>query len=200
METILFNEKELTERLIVGDKVAFEALYHHYSAPLLASLIRLVKSKSLAGELLQDTFIKIWERRQLTDPNQPFRPWLFTIARNLVYDYFRKASRDKKLHNTLLQLATDYFVHVEEAVLNKEIADQLREAIDALPPQRRQVFRLCREEGKTYEEVSRLLDISTSTISDHIVKANRFLQQQLRQHRIMALSLAWLLLSFHGKF
>ena len=68
---------------------------------------------------------------------------------------------------------------VEEHFISKENSGILYQAIELLPPKRKLVFRLCKLEGKTYEEVSLLLGISLSTISDHIVKANLFIKSQL---------------------
>lgn len=195
MEHYPYNEKELLEQLIAGNEAAFKSVYDHYSGRLLANLLKLVKDPLLAREILQDLFVKVWDKRQLIDPEKPFRSWLYKIAENIVYDRFRKISRDKRLQQAMMQSATDFYLHVEEGLLNKENAAFLRQAIDAMPPQRRRIFILCRVEGKTYEEVSRLLGISTSTISDHIVKANRFLQQELRRNLSLTaglISLLWL--------
>lgn len=175
------NEKDLMSLLAEGNEAAFEELYHLYSNRLLGYLIKIVKSDNLAGELLQDTFIKVWNSRNSIDPDKPFRPYLYRIAENNVYDFFRKVARDKKLQAQLISIASSNYSHVEESFCNKENVQLLRNVIDELPPKRRQVFRLIKIEERSYEEVSTLLNISTSTISDHIVKANKFVQERLKK-------------------
>ena len=164
------DEKELLLLLLKGNEQAFEKIYKLYSARLYGNLLKLVKSEAEAQEILQDVFLKIWENRQSIDMEKSFRSYLFKIAENKVYDFFRKVARDKKRAAQLIALATNEYVPVGELLQSDEKTAMLEKAIDALPPQRQQVFKLCKLEGRSYKEVSELLGISVSTISDHIVK------------------------------
>ncbi len=184
MYSINFKEKDLVILLTRSDEASFEELYHLYSPRLLGYLITLVKSETFAGELLQDTFIKLWDNRENIDPNQSFRSYLFRIAENIVYDFFRKAARDKKLQAQLINSASRHYSHVEENICSREEVQILHEVIDLLPPRRRQIYELVKIEERSYEEVSRLMKISISTISDHIVKANKFILKQLSTSEI----------------
>lgn len=168
-----YDEKKLLFELRNGSKQAFEKIYKLYSTRLYGNLLKLVKSEVEAQEILQEVFIKIWDSRQTLDIDKSFRSWLFKIAENKVYDFFRKAARDKKKEARLLAIASSEYSPIEELLLNKEKTVILQKAIEALPPQRQQIFRLCKLEGKSYKEVSELLGISVSTISDHIVKATK---------------------------
>ncbi|ACU03595.1 RNA polymerase sigma factor [Pedobacter heparinus] len=175
----LVDEKELVALLQKGDKGAFGELYHRYKRKLYYNFRKLLKSESQAEELLQQLFVKIWENRLSLDPDKVFKAYLFRIAENLVYDFFRKASRDKNMGAILMTVATENYSHIEEAIYSKEREALINRAVASLPPQRRHVFTLCKLEGKTYEEVSVELGISTSTINDHIVKATRSVREYL---------------------
>lgn len=181
------DEKKLVIFLSEGNEEAFEELYHLYSERLICYLIRFVKSESLAAEILQEAFIKIWNNRENLDPDQSFRSYLFRIAENLVYDFFRKAARDKKLAEILAKNSGAYS-HIEENIFTKENNRFLQEAIQSLPPKRRQVFQMIKMEEKSYEEVSLLLNVSTSTINDHIVKATKSVIENLERGRVIELS------------
>lgn len=172
-----YNEVELLVKLSNGDKYAFEVLYNQYKYRITGNLLKLLKSEEIAEEILQDLFVKIWDTRQSIDPQKSFKSYLFRIAENMVIDYYRKASRDKKVHDKLMAAATESYSHIEEHIFNKESELLLYSAINLLPPQRKQVFTLCKLEGKSYKEVSELLGISHSTINDHLLKSNRFLKQ-----------------------
>ena len=167
------NEKEILLELLKGSEQAFEKIYKIYSGRLYGSLLKLVKSESEAQEILQDVFLKIWDNRQNIDVEKSFRSYLFKIAENKVYDFFRKAARDKKKEAELMAIASSESLPDEDLLLSDENATILQKAIESLPAQRQQVFRLCKLEGKSYKEVSELLGISVSTISDHIVKATK---------------------------
>jgi len=188
------NEKDLVIRLKDGDTRAFEQIYQLYSSRLLGFLIKLVKSDLYAAELLQDTFIKLWDNRMNIDPNQSFRSYLFRIAENSVYDFFRKAARDKKLQAAIIKSACEKYQHVEENLVTKENEQILQEAINLLPPKRRLVFQLIKIEERSYDEVSTLLNISESTINDHIVKATKTIREDLKQWYFAELSMIFLFL------
>ncbi len=78
--------------------------------------------------------------------------------------------------------AIEHYSHIEENLLFRENARLLQNAISTLSPQRRQIFELCKIQGKSYQEVGALLNISTSTINDHIVKATRSIRQYIFLH------------------
>jgi RNA polymerase sigma-70 factor (ECF subfamily) len=183
------NEKDWINLLIEGDELAFEKLYRLYSERLLAYLIKLLKSEDMACEVLHEVFIKLWNNRQHIDATQSFRSYLFRIAENCVYDFFRKAARDKKLQTILIHSACEDYNPIEEAVYMKERSQLLQEAIDALPPKRRQVFQMIKIEQRSYEEVSHMLHVSVSTVNDHIVKATKSIRENLERYYVTVISI-----------
>jgi RNA polymerase sigma-70 factor (ECF subfamily) len=189
MQVRTTDEKILLDRLAEGDAPAFTALYERYSLKLYTNILRLVKSEDTAKEILQDLFLKIWELRGQIDPEKSFKSFLYKIAGNLVYDHFRKVSRDKKLSDSLLYMLEEAYSHSEESVIYNESLELLNAAIGQLPEMRKKVYVLGKIEGKSYEEISAQLGISHSTISDHIVKANRFIKTYLTTRTDVALSL-----------
>jgi RNA polymerase sigma-70 factor (family 1) len=189
------NENDLVTRLNDSDEDAFEQLYQLYSGRLFGYLIKLIKSELFAQELLQDTFIKLWNNREKINTDKSFRSYLFRIAENNVYDFFRKAARDKKLQAAIIKSACRHYQHVEENLLTKENEQILQDAINLLPPKRRQIFQLIKIEERSYDEVSTLLNISVSTINDHIVKATKSIREALKQYHIAELGMILLFLS-----
>lgn len=183
------NEKDLVMLLSEGNERVFEELYRLYSNRLLGFIIKLVKTETFATEILQEVFIKLWNNRQNLDPEQSFRSYIFRIAENLVYDFFRKAARDKKLEAALINSACDEYSHVEESLYRKENVQLLRDAIDTLPSKRRQVFQLVKMEERSYDEVSELLHVSVSTVNDHVVKATKSIREKLESHHITVISI-----------
>ncbi|MVT09600.1 RNA polymerase sigma factor [Chitinophaga tropicalis] len=177
MDTITNTEQALLNGLKQGDHASFARLYDLYSERLYGNLLKLVKHAETAEELLQDIFIQVWEKRHTIEIHTSFRAYLFRIGENKVYDFYRKLRRDKALYAYVKAAASEQYTHIEESLLYRENAELLQNAIATLPPQRRQIFELCKIQGKSYQEVSALLGISTSTINDHIVKATRSIRQ-----------------------
>ena len=176
------DERVLVLDLREGSKNAFERLYRVYSPRLYGKLLKLVKSETHAREILQDVFLKLWEYRASVDPDKSFRSFLFKIAENKLYDFFRKAAKEKTIQAQLTGIASAEYTIIEELMSNDQHLALLHRAIEHLPPQRQQVFRLGKLEGKSYKEISDQLGISVSTISDHIVKGTKSVREYFETH------------------
>ncbi|MBS1525531.1 MAG: sigma-70 family RNA polymerase sigma factor [Bacteroidetes bacterium] len=182
------DEHELVLLLKQGDRKAFDRLYHHYKRHVYNKLRKILHSDEHAEELLQEIFFRLWLKREQLNPDRSFPAYLFRIAANMASDYFREAHQDQRLQDHLIATATELYDHIEPLIDYKESVERLVKLIDALPPQRRKIFNLCKIEGKTYEEVSILLGISTSTINDHIVKATRTIKRQFPSYKETAVT------------
>lgn len=176
------GEYEILKLLKSGHEKAFDTLYEKYSLPLYRRLLRMVKIESVAEELTQEIFLKIWENRNALDPEKSFYAFLIKIAGNKVVDFYRKASRSRRLKEAMTRLGVGLSASVEESLLQKEANDIVHKAIDSLPAQQQYVFHLCKIEGHTYEEVSNLLGISTATVNNHIVRASKFIKHYLARN------------------
>lgn len=170
------EEVQLLIALKSGDRSAFEKIYRVYSPRIFLNILKMVKSAEDAQEILQDVFVKVWEKRELIDPEQSFKSYLFQISRFTVYNFIRKINLDKKLKAYLSRESTELYTHIEESIAYRESDRFIMDAIEELPNQRKQIYKLCKIEGKSYAEVGQQLGISPSTINDHIVKATKFLK------------------------
>ncbi|WP_407428085.1 RNA polymerase sigma factor, partial [Arcticibacter sp.] len=127
-----------------------------------------------------------------------FQAFLYTIAQNLVYDYLRKAASDRRMAAHLLLNSINYYMHTEEALSEKETSRVLHVALNRLSPQQRQVFTLCKLEGKSYEEAGQILGITTATVNSHIVKSTRFIRTYLVKNLELSIWILCLLKVHHN--
>ncbi|SHN45434.1 RNA polymerase sigma factor [Chitinophaga sp. CF418] len=183
------DEQTLSQSLHDGDYLAFEAIYDLYKKPLSARLLKLLKSPEQVAETIQELFLKLWENRSNINPEKPIKGYLYRIAENLVYDFFRKAATDSRLKTTLLRYTDSAYNNIEKVLYEQESRELLYRIIDQLPPQRKRVFILCKLEEKSYREISETLGISTAAVNDHITKANAFLKKYLAAHPNLAIPL-----------
>jgi len=167
----------LLKQLQNGSEHAFTILYDQFSNSIYRNILRLVRDEDIAQELLQDLFLKIWEIRSNIKLEGSFQSFLYKVAGNMVFMYFRKTAKDNRLIEKLIISYVDYDSQNEDSIISDENIDLLQIAIGTLPAQRKHIYTLCKLEGKSYDEVSNQLGISTSTISDHIVKANKTVKQ-----------------------
>lgn len=183
-----YNDNELLAGLRAGDVSAFNQLYAQYSRPLYSKMFQLVKSEKVAEELLQDLFVRLWENKQRIHIQSSLHGYLYRVGVNLVYDFFRKANLDKKIKEQFLSHFQDTLqIHPQDFDFrdDRDPEQVVTELLDTLPPQRKKVFKLCKIEGKSYQEASSLLGISVATINDHIVKAKRHLKMQISNHQTL---------------
>lgn len=197
MENDFDHEFKLVTRLHSGDQLAFEALYNSYSKEIYRKLLKMVKDITLAEELTQDVFVKIWNKREVITLEKPFRHYLLTLTNNIVNDFYRKVARERSLQDEIIAASTELYNPTEDQIYYKESKELMDAAIDSLPTQQKLVFQLCKIEGKSYEEVSNLLGISTSTISNHIVKSTKSIKLYFFSEKKGFLLLAMCL--FHHK-
>jgi RNA polymerase sigma-70 factor (ECF subfamily) len=184
-------QKDLLVRLSQGDETAFNAVYQAYSKPMYRRIMYMVKNADIADELLQELFIKLWINRVTLDTDKSFQSYMFTVAQNLVYNHFRKLASDQSLIQSLLFNGVNHYLNGEELLENKQAAQLLHQAIDQLTPQRKQVFSLCKLQGKSYEETSRIMGISTATVNSHMTKSIQSIKDYLLKHQDVAFLLMW---------
>lgn len=183
-EEYLQDKEELLylEGLKNGQRAGFDFIYNKYSKYLLPRLQRMVKSPEIVDELMQDVFLKVWTNRGDIDLNKSFKGWIFTIAQTTVFTYYRKLALDKKMQDHILEVFVEFYEQTEDYIFNKERMHMLQIAVDQLPPQRKEIFQLCRIEGKSYQEAAEILSISPSTVSNQLVSATKSIKRYVFFH------------------
>lgn len=178
MEKILnINEKELLRQLKAGSKTAFNELYAIYSRPLISNLLKILKNENLAEEILQETFIALWEHRHSIDSERSALGYLIRTSANKTKDLFRRAVHDRKMRAYFYPVIESGYEPIEAGLYKKENEALLNQLIDRLPAKQKEVYRLCKIEGLSYKEVSQLLGISEATVNSHILRANTALKK-----------------------
>jgi RNA polymerase sigma-70 factor (family 1) len=171
-----YHEQSVLLSLQKGDNDAFMALYNHYHGPLYHYVLRFVKSPAIAEDILQDVFLKIWEIKSRINPELSFKAYLYRICRNSVFKLLKKMAVDENLRVEVMQF-TQSVADADLKLLWQQYEAILQTAINNLSPQRQKVFRLCREEGKTYEQVADELGISRNTVKEHMVLAMKLIRE-----------------------
>lgn len=146
-------------------------------------MMHLIRDADVAEDLLQDLFIKLWTNRENIDTEKSFQSYIYTVAQNLVYNYFRKRANEQSLIQSLIVDGADHYLNGSEILENKQTAELLQKAIDQLTPQRKQAFNLVKIDGKTYEEAGTVMGISKATVNTHMTKATQSIKEYLLKNR-----------------
>ena len=190
-DTTDHNAYELQKQVALGDEQAFKALFDRYHHRLYQYIFKMVKSKNVAEELVMDVFLKLWLGRDLLADIENLDGFLFKVAYNKSIDFFRAAAKDKQLGSLLYdQIEIPSQSQTDSRLLLQEYEKKIREAIDLLPPQRRKIFQLSREEGLTHARIAEELGISKNTVANTIVEARQFIKSYLSANLPMAILLA----------
>lgn len=153
-------------------------LYEKYYAYGIGMCYRYAYNKEEAVEILNDSFMKVFDNIEKFDENQPFRPWFRKIIIRRAIDYYRS---NIKHHNT--QSLDDEEVQIHEtATLNELELKELMDMLNELPERYRLVFNLYEVEGYTHQEISEKLGISESTSRADLSRAKQLLRKKYRDY------------------
>ena len=145
-----------------GDAAALEILVDRIKAPLFRTILRNVGDRFLAEDILQETVERIIRHRRRFDPSKTFRGWVWRIAINRSFDHLRRRWRevaDDDLHREPSREADP-----EHQASNREIAGKITKAVQALPPEQRDVFLMREEAGMSFAEIAKTIDAPIGTV------------------------------------
>ena len=158
--------KYLQEGIACGDQGALKELYQLLYKKLVQFAYVLVRSRELSEEVVEDVFIKLWSRRGQVTNIQNLKVYLYIATKNTALNYLSKRA---------IELTTAPFDYLdietaevssspEQLMITAEMLRKMQAAVDALPPRCKMIFKLIREDGLKYKEVSDILGISVNTI------------------------------------
>ena len=186
-----YTDVQLLLMLAGSDQQVFTELYNRYHTGIYSYLLAFVKIPSISEDLTQEVFLKVWETRKRLQIHTSFAAYIYRISRNTAIDFMKKIAVDRELRSEIILHKESFFPDSNSSqLLAKEYSYLYKQAIDSLSQQRRTVFLLCREEGKTYKEVARLLGISRHTVKEHMTKSLHNLRDFLSEKTESALPLA----------
>ena len=195
---LLPDEARLIELIAQGSEYAFTKLYDHYRPLIYSVAFRMLKSRDLSEEILQDVFVKVWIKRNELPKIQHFRGYIFFMARNLVFDRMKKQSYEAGAlaaagNNGAASGAVDG-VGADNRLLQQEYQLLLDKAIDQLTEQQAQIYRLAKIEGLSHEEIAGQLHIKRSTVKRHVADALREIRHYLKTYPGLGLGGVFILL------
>jgi RNA polymerase sigma-70 factor (family 1) len=178
----LHNENALLDLVAQGDESAFRVVFDHYRDAIFAFSLKVTRHESIAEEIVQDVFLKIWINRSGLGEIRNFADFLYIIARNHTFNSLRSLARERKLlidTSADLQIAG---VSTEAIIVQRDYDRLLLLAVAQLPPQQKLVYTLGRQQGLSREEIAVQLNISPGTVKVHMAQALRTLRAYFKNH------------------
>lgn len=160
------NLPALLQQIAAGDPAAFRQLYAAFYRQLCRFALAIVKTKELSEEVVEDVFIRVWQQRESITEIKNVRVYLYTATKNTSLNYLSRKARES---------ITEPFDHIhveldssvidpEQILITSEMYRKMQQAVEALPPRCKMIFKLVREDGLRYKEIAEVLNISVNTI------------------------------------
>jgi len=177
------TDQEVVEAARAGREDAYRELLRRYQRPVFSLIYRMVRDRELAEDLAQDTFVKVLNAIDTYRPEFKFSSWIFKIANNAAIDHLRRrqldtlslegapdASTQERREATQLQLADRGETPLDE-VQARELGSAIEQAIGQLRPEYRSCIILRHIEGRSYDEIAKVLELPLGTVKTYIHRA-----------------------------
>lgn len=175
------DDARLIARILRGDADGYAVLVGRYQASLYRYAVGMVHDQDLAADLVQDTFVKAYTRLATCQDPARFGAWIYRILVNRCKDHLKSRRR----HTVPLEDDTACAPDSDDPALNSDRADlgrTVERALARLPDAQREAFLLKHLEGRSYEEMAEMLDVSVSALKMRVMRAREALQELLRDH------------------
>jgi RNA polymerase sigma-70 factor (ECF subfamily) len=173
------EEKESYAAIRSGDETAFRFFYEERLLFVVDKVQKLTKDRDEAWDIAQDTFVKLWEQREQIDPDKPLYGLVTRMALNAAHNANKRKEVHGRYHGEQLFIQTEEDHSADAKVIERETQRKIDAIIEAMPPQRRKVYRLSREEGLTYNEIAEKMNLSYGTVNKHMSIALEELRELL---------------------
>lgn len=181
------SAQNLWREVKTGDKKAFETLYKSYFSSLCLYAFSIIPDEELVKEIVNDVFLKIWQKLGDIDIKHGIKPFLYRCVHNSCIDYLelKKGLRQDQMinisdkHKELIGQNEEY---IFEQLSFHEVEKDVMKSIDQLPPHCKEIFLLSRFELLTYNEISEKLNISVNTVKTQVSRALDSLRTNLKKY------------------
>ncbi len=178
------EEHILFEKIRANDEKAFERLFRHYYPHLCLYATQILKNPSAAEEIVQEMFVRLWERREETEIETSLKNYLYRAVKNHCLNFI-KHNQIKYEYSQKILAETEPISPGEIFENQTELFQKIEKSISELPAKRQEIFRLSRQEGLKYREIAEKMNISIKTVETQMGLAIKTLREKLRDFLVI---------------
>lgn len=186
------DDKELFLQLKQGNQESFRQLFEKYYPALCHFAQQFTADSQLAEEIVQDLFVKIWEKRDSLQVDFSLKQYLFRSIKNLCINFLRH-EKIKKKYASDIQKNPEPDDNADHWFLEIDLMKKIEESIESMPPRRKEIFLLSREQGLKYKEIADSMGISVKTVEAQMGLALKHLRENLKDYDNHLISLFFIL-------
>ncbi|MGI6340527.1 MAG: RNA polymerase sigma-70 factor [Bacteroidales bacterium] len=187
-------EETLISKLSAGDYSVFSCIFTTYYKDLVVFALQYTRDFNNAEEIVQDTFVKLWEDRASINIKKSLRSFLLKSVQNRCIDWLRHSKTKQAHYRFIIESAVSYDHDTENYILYSELHREVEKALKMLPLQVSKAFRMNRYQGLKYHEIAGILNVSLRTVEVRIGKALSLLRNYLKEYMILIAGIACLLI------
>jgi RNA polymerase sigma-70 factor (family 1) len=172
------SDSYLIELWRTGNEKAYRALFEKYYYKLHNYTLKLISDKNVSEEIVMDVMLAVWQKKDLLNSNLSLSAYLYRSVKNRLIDHLRKQHvQTVSLEQTAVEPRSSFVT--DSRLLHKELEGLYRNSLNRLPPQKKRIFTMSREEGSSYKEIADRLKLSKNTVENHMVAAIRLLKASM---------------------
>ncbi|MGV8134272.1 MAG: RNA polymerase sigma-70 factor [Mangrovibacterium sp.] len=172
------DDQELTRLLGRGSKDAFHLLYMRYGLKIRRFAKTYLKQEQDTEELVQDVFLKLWNKKEVLDSSGNLKAFIYKTAVNSIYDFIRRKNIEQAFRDYTKEGSAVSDQTWDEVVFN-DMLFHVSRLIEKMPEQRRKIFMMSKEEGLTNDEIADVLRLSKRTVENQLYRATSFLKKNM---------------------
>jgi RNA polymerase sigma-70 factor (ECF subfamily) len=187
------SDQEILKNLREGDLNAFQFLFDDNYKGLVSYARKFMPDSDIARDIVQDVFAYIWEKRSTLLISRSFKSYLYRAVHNACINYLKKEeNKGNYIKEFLLKVHANAEADHDDrdahkAFIEKDLNEKIHDAIDDLPEQCRNIFKLSRFKGLRNKEIADIYSISTRTVETQIYRAMKVMRERLKQYLVSAL-------------
>lgn len=180
----VYNEADVIKDLKRGSGEAFEIIYNRYVGKLYNFMLGITRGDEyMSEEMVQTAFIRLWETRERIDTGKSLISYLATIAKNTLYNKYKRQTVEFIYREMVLREETEMDYTTEQQVEGEWLKRSLDDLIDQMPPGRKNIYKLSRQQEMSTKEIAEKLGISVSTVETQLSLATKYMKNELLKHR-----------------
>ena len=176
------NEYQLLSELVDSNEKSFKKLFMNYHDTLFRFIYFKVNETDIAEDIIQETFIRVWNNRNKINPSKSFFSYIARISNNLCIDYFRHQKVKSKNQQNIIDYGNSHFYNPETKTDFEILRSRIREIANReLPEKCREIFFLSRIENKKNSEIAQMLGLSKRTVENQLYRALKIIKEILKE-------------------
>jgi len=186
----MLTDAEVMLRVAAGDDSAFDYLVEKYRRPMISFMYRMTRNQSVAEELAQEVFLRVYRSRRTYAASAKFTTWLYRIATNLAVNHARDTKHERPENTVCIDEpdvetgmtvdVADSGLNAEQAILRRERLDAIRKQVEALPERQRMAVLMHKYQGLDYKQIAAVLKLSESATKSLLFRAYETLRETLK--------------------